>query len=195
MDCSRLGGAYQELLRAARALTDVSGGAESRDMHNGAYWTLCHVALYDRNILTAALKIAGGERPVVVESGPEMCPDAIGALIAQHTPRELIDLVEGTAMRLLAAVESIPETRADTAVRVRLVTRQGVHAFDDWLGWRDLLSVRADDQLPRHARFIAGLADLASGEDSESLTSWSAAGEAPPGFLEASAYGSEDDHA
>ena len=193
MDCSRLDGAYQAVLRAARAVIDEGSAS---DPHGALCWTLCHIALYDASLVEAARQIAGDERAVVVESGPEMCPDAIGALIARRTPKELVDLVECTATSLLSALRSIPDEYADTMVRVRLATRRGDYAFDDWLGWSDLLSVRATEQLPRHTRFISLLTASAGVEESE-RTTVCRAGRAHTQlhFLESCSDGSDDDNA
>ncbi|MFG2935670.1 hypothetical protein [Streptomyces sp. NPDC048282] len=193
MDCSRLDGAYRALLHAARS---VLAGGSGCDPHGAMCWTLCHIALYDQILVAAAREIACGETSVVVESGPEMCPDVIGAVIAQRTPKDLVDLVDCTALNLLSALESIPDERADTAVRVRLATRTGAYAFDDWLSWRDLIAERANEQLPRHARFISLLAELAGAEEADRPTNCRAGhAHAQVRFLEPCPHGSDDDDA
>lgn len=157
MDSSRLADAYQPLLSAARAVTARHG---TTDLHVELPWLLCHLALYDETLALAARKVARGA-PAVVDNATAMCADLIGSLVAGHSPAELVDLVAGNAAELAAALETIPEDRTDTAVRVRLSSRSGSPLFDEWLGWRDLIEVRITEHVPRHTGYLARLAESA----------------------------------
>lgn len=147
MDTTPLGGAYLSLIAAARALPredPVIG-----DELSVADWILAHLALNDAALTDTAAQVLGARR-ATFDNCKIISADALGSVIAAHTWPELIELVLRTATGLIGKVALIPETRADRLVEVRMVNRRGIEVFADRIAWRDLIELRAREQIPGH---------------------------------------------
>lgn len=145
MDTTPLGGAYLSLIAAARALPreDPLLGEEL----SLADWIMAHMALTDAALSDTASQVLGN-RPATFDNCKVISADALGAVIAAHTWPRLVELVLRNATVLIGAVALIPEPRADRLVQVRMVNRRGVEVFADRIAWRDLIELRAREQIP-----------------------------------------------
>lgn len=145
MDTTPLGGAYLSLIAAARALPreDPLLGEEL----SLADWILAHTALTDAALADTASQVLGNQPPTF-DNCKVISADALGSVISAHTWPQLIDLLLRNATVLIGAVALIPELRADRLVQVRMVNRRGIEVFADRIAWRDLIDLRAREQIP-----------------------------------------------
>lgn len=147
MDATPLDGAYRSLFSAVRALPreDPVFGEQLSD----ADWILAHLALSDAALTGTAAQVLAG-RPAQFDNSDTISADALGSVISAHTWPQLTGLVLRTASGLVGKVALIPEARADSLVRVRMVNRRGMEVFADRIAWRDLINLRAREQIPAH---------------------------------------------
>jgi hypothetical protein len=136
---------FIHLARTAAVREYTAGGADRID------WILAHVALHDDVLAGSARRVRDGD-PTIIDTLLAMCADAVGEVIGRGSRPDLVDLVERNSARLISEVGQIPEHRADTLVQVRLTSRTGHRRFDGWLVWRDLIRLRAEEQIPEHCR-------------------------------------------
>lgn len=147
MDTTPLDGAYLSLIAAARELPreDPVFGEEL----SVADWILAHLALTDAALAATAEQVLGG-RPPTFDNCKTVNADVLGSVISLRGWPGLVELVLRNSAALTATVALIPETRADRLVGVRMVNRRGIEVFADRLAWRDLISLRAHEQIPGH---------------------------------------------
>ncbi|MEV4760710.1 hypothetical protein AB0J86_37185 [Micromonospora sp. NPDC049559] len=152
MNITELAGAYRELLAAAGAITDT---AQLPPVPRATVdWTLSHVALSDTMLATAAARVRDG-LPAEVDNRDAMDERAIAALVDATTHAERVDRVRANGEALVATVRTIPDERADTLVRLRIVDRSGRQVVDERRPWSELVRLRATEHLPGHAARIA----------------------------------------
>lgn len=155
MDTTPLDSAYLSLIAAARALpreNPVFG-----ELLSDADWILAHLALNDAALIETAAQVLAQE-PASFDNRAVISADALGSVISAYGWAGLSELVERTAGRLTEAVGLIPESRADRLVSVRMVNRWGVEVFADRIAWRDLIDLRAREQIPGHTAQLLRLA-------------------------------------
>jgi hypothetical protein len=147
VDTTPLAGAYLSLIAAARALPredPVLG-----DELSVADWILAHSALNDAALAETAAQVLAG-RQSSFDNRNIISADALGSVISAQGWAGLIELVLRTATELIGAVALIPDAQADRLVQVRMVNRRGMEVFADRIAWRDLIDLRAREQIPGH---------------------------------------------
>lgn len=147
MDVTRLAGAYLSLMAAAHELPredPVLG-----DRLSAADWILSHTALTDAALAETAAQVRAGGRAGFDNHGTANA-DVLGSVISAHDWPGLLELVRDNATKLISAVADVPDTRADRPVRVRMVNRWGTEVFVEEIAWRDLIELRAREQIPGH---------------------------------------------
>lgn len=147
MDTTPLHGAYLSLIAAARELPreDPVFGEEL----SVADWILAHLALTDAALADTAGQMSAG-RAAVFDNCKTVNADVLGSVISLHGWPGLVELVSHNAAALTKVVARIPEGRADRLVAVRMVNRRGIEVFADRIAWRDLIGLRAHEQIPGH---------------------------------------------
>ena len=147
MDARPLASAYLSLIAAARSLPREH--PSFGDELSVADWILAHLSLNDAALARTAAQILA-DYPASFDNCKIVSADALGSVISARGWAGLIELALHTANELVAAVSLIPEARADRLVHVRMVNRRGIEVFAERIVWRDLIYLRACEQIPGH---------------------------------------------
>ncbi|MEW2524182.1 hypothetical protein [Streptomyces sp. NPDC047071] len=152
MDVTALASAYEGLLTRAEAIGGSTPlGAETRA---DVEWRLCHIALADRIIATAAGEQIEG-RAATVDNRPSMDPVRIAAIIDTTTHAQRVDTVRRTWAELRSVLESFTPDDARAQLTLRMHDRNGEYVSDAVLSWRTLVELRAAQHIPGYRDALA----------------------------------------
>ncbi|MFD0392711.1 hypothetical protein ACFQ3Z_07760 [Streptomyces nogalater] len=105
MDVTALASVYDSLIAQAEAITDTASlPATTR---SDVDWRLCHIALADRIIATAAREQTDG-RTATVDNQPSMDPDRIKQMIHSTTHAQRVDNVRRNWAELRSSWQGSP---------------------------------------------------------------------------------------
>ncbi|WP_030807225.1 hypothetical protein [Streptomyces sp. NRRL S-337] len=153
MKLSALAAGYQKLLAAAEAISPAAPLLP--DVRADLDWRLCHIALSDRIIVTAAHKTLAG-KAAVVDNQAAMDSDQIGKMVTATSHTERVDAVRRNAAELLDALRRFSSDETETSVELRIYNREGEHVSDSWTSWQDLIALRAEKHIPGHTDQLVG---------------------------------------
>jgi predicted transcriptional regulator len=152
MDTEQLALAYERLVAAATEVGRVELTADERAQVD---WTLGHVARSDRMLTDVAWRVRAGQ-DARIDNGGAMDARAIRAVVATSSYDERTRMVADQARALIAVIADTATERAATVVPARLVDRAGTEVFSGDVVWGELLSARANHQIPGHAARLEG---------------------------------------
>jgi hypothetical protein len=152
METEQLALAYERLVAAA---TEAGRTGLTEDQRAQVDWTLGHVVLSDRMLTDVAWRVRAG-REARIDNGGAMDERAIAAVVATSSHDERTTMVANQARALLAVIADTATDRATTVLPARLVDRTGTEVFSGEVVWGELLSARANHQIPGHAARLEG---------------------------------------
>ncbi len=156
MNTDRLVAAYDDLLTAAALLDLASLAAPQRDE---AEWLIAHLILSDPILIAAAGHLLEGADTVVVDNRHAMDDDAITTVLASLSHNDRIQAIKHNGSELIDRHRRITETASTTTVALHLHDRHGQLTHQGTTTWADLLTARANQHLPGHARTLRRIAD------------------------------------
>ncbi|MCI3935086.1 hypothetical protein [Streptomyces sp. AN091965] len=152
MDVTALASVYEGLLARAEAIDGSTPlGAETRA---DVDWRLCHIALADRIIATAAGEQIEG-RAATVDNQPSMDPGRIAAIIDTTTHAQRVDNVRRNWAELRSVLESFTTDDARARLTLRMHDRNGEYVSDSVLSWHTLIELRTAKHIPGHRDALA----------------------------------------
>ncbi len=156
MNTDHLLAAYDDLLTAAAALDPSTLAPEQRDE---AEWIIAHLILSDPILIAAADHLLAGADTVTLDNRHAMNDDAIAAVLGSLSHPDRIRAIKQNASDLIDRHRRIPDTAGATTVRLLLHDRHGQLTHQGTTTWAELLTARADQHLPGHARTLRRIAD------------------------------------
>ena len=121
---------------------------------------IAHLILSDPILIVAADRLLAGADTVTVtvDNRHTMDDDAIATLLTSLSHPERIHALNHNASELIDRHRRIPDTAAATTVRLLLHARHGQLTNQSTTTWTELLTARADQHLPGHARTLRRIA-------------------------------------
>ena len=156
MNTDRLVAAYDDLLTAAALLDPTILAASQQDE---AEWLIAHLILSDPILIAAADHLLKGADTVVVDNRHAMDDDAVTTVLTSLSHHDRIQAIKHNASDLIDRHRRIPDTAGTTTVRLLLHDRHGQLTHQGTTTWAELLTARANQHLPGHARTLRRIAD------------------------------------
>lgn len=155
MNTDALQRAYEALIAAANAVGTSSHLSASDDAE--VSWRLCHIALSDQ-ILTSAAHATFKGLPAVVNNLTAMDKALIMSLINRTTHSERVETMRHNGAEFVERIAQLSESQGAAAVRLIVHDRSGALVSDEIMSWHELVKLRADRHLPAHTKKLATLA-------------------------------------
>jgi hypothetical protein len=154
MDGSTLEAAYRALGAAINGL--VAEDIQDVDEYSSAPWILAYLILCDEKYVETAATVLEA-RSTAFDNRAALTTNLAGSMVATHTWGQLADRALATAARLIELLRQIPESYGDLQIRVRLYNRAQQPLFDEWLSWRNLIKLHAEQQVPEYTSKLTAL--------------------------------------
>ncbi|GAA2232520.1 hypothetical protein [Streptomyces nogalater] len=152
MDVTALASVYDSLIAQAEAITDTASlPATTR---SDVDWRLCHIALADRIIATAAREQTDG-RTATVDNQPSMDPDRIKQMIHSTTHAQRVDNVRRNWAELRSLLAGFSAADAQAQLTLRMHDRNGEYVSESVLTWSELIEMRTTRHIPGHRDALA----------------------------------------
>ncbi|UNC15928.1 hypothetical protein FE249_17730 [Acidiphilium multivorum] len=155
MNTDALQRAYEGLIAAANVVGTSSHLAPSDDAE--VSWRLCHIALSDE-ILTSAAQATLKGLPAIVNNRRAMDKDLIASLTNRTTHGERVKAVRRNGAAFVECIAQLSESQGATAVRLIMHDRNGALVSNAMISWCELVKLRVDRHLPAHTAKLTALA-------------------------------------
>lgn len=152
MDVATLAAVYTDLLAAAESITPQTPLDEP--VRADVDWRLCHIALADRIIATAAREQINGHT-ATVDNQPSMDPNRIAVMISTTTHAQRIDNVRRNWAELRPLFEAFTDVDVQAKLKLLMHDHNGEYVSDSVLPWSTLIDMRTSQHIPAHRDALA----------------------------------------
>lgn len=149
--------AYDDLIAAANAVGSRSNLAP--DDAADISWRLCHIALSDE-ILTSAAQATLDGRPAIVNNSRAMDCDLIASMSNKTTHHERVETVRQNGAAFVERVAQLSQSQGAAPVRLMVHDRNVILVSDAMTSWCELVQLRVDRHLRAHTEKLTAVAVL-----------------------------------